>query len=118
MAHVQNFRGFINQVCLVIQLHFHQYPTSLVQVELIGTLSLGMTFIWFTLSLEHQSPLLNDFEAFLEKFNATFVDSDKEHMSNIKIQSFCQGSCSSAIYALEFKQLACNISWGEGVFIS
>jgi hypothetical protein len=35
--------------------------------------------------LEHQSPLLNNFETFLEKLNATFGDLDKECMSSIKI---------------------------------
>jgi hypothetical protein len=70
---------------LVIQLDPHRYPTCLVQVELISTLLSSTTFAWFTPLLEHQSPLLNDFEAFLEKFNATFGDSNKECISNIKI---------------------------------
>jgi hypothetical protein len=30
----------------------------------------------------------------------------------------CQGSCSITIYALEFIQLACNISWDEATFIN
>jgi hypothetical protein len=34
------------------------------QVKLIGTLLLGTTLAWFALLLEHQSPLLNNFEAF------------------------------------------------------
>jgi hypothetical protein len=39
-------------------------------------------------------------------------------MSNIKIQSFCQISHLAIIYALEFKQLACDISWGEAMLMS
>jgi len=39
--------------------------------------------------LEHESPLLNDSETFIEEFNATFGDSNKKHTSNIKIQFFC-----------------------------
>jgi hypothetical protein len=39
--------------------------------------------------LEQESPLFNDFETFIEEFNATFGDSNKKHMSNIKIRSFC-----------------------------
>jgi hypothetical protein len=82
MAHVQSF---VNQVCLVIQLHPHRYPTNPTQVGLISTLLLGTTLAYFTPFLEHQSPLLNNFEAILEEFNSTFGDLDKEHTSNIKI---------------------------------
>jgi hypothetical protein len=39
--------------------------------------------------LEQDSPLFNDFETFIEEFNATFGDSNKEHTSNIKIRYFC-----------------------------
>jgi hypothetical protein len=48
-----------------------------------------MALTWFAPLLEHQSPLLNNFEKFHEKFheklNATFGNSNKEHRSNIKI---------------------------------
>jgi hypothetical protein len=62
--------------------------------------------------------LTNDFELFLEKFNATFGDLNKEHISNIKIRYLFQGSRSIIVHASEFRQLACNISWGEATFIS
>jgi hypothetical protein len=96
------FQGFVNQVHLVIQLHLHRYPTGPIQVGFINTLLLSTTFAWFTPLLEHQSPLFNDFKAFLEEFNATFRNLNKECTSTIKIQSLCQG-CSAAIYPSEFK---------------
>jgi hypothetical protein len=49
-----------------------------------------MTLAWFTPLLEYQSPLLNDFEAFLEESSATFEDLNKERMFTIKIQYFCE----------------------------
>jgi hypothetical protein len=79
------FQGFVNQVRLVIQLHFHWYPIGLVQVKLISTLLSSMAFLWFAPLLEHQSPLFNEFKAFIKYFNATFGDSNKEYTSNIKI---------------------------------
>jgi hypothetical protein len=101
MAHFQSFEVLStkciwssNLILIDIQLN------CLVQVELISTLLSSTTFVWFTPLLEHQSPLLNDFEAFLEEFNATFGDLNKECISNIKIRSFCQGSCSNAVYGL------------------
>jgi hypothetical protein len=36
------FRNFVNQVCLVIQLHLHQYPTGLTQIGFISTLLSSM----------------------------------------------------------------------------
>ncbi len=62
--------------------------------------------------------MFNNFEAFIEKFSATFKDSDKEHMFKIKIRSLYQISPLVVIYASKFKQLACNISWGEVAFIN
>jgi hypothetical protein len=62
-----------------------------------------MTLAWFAFLLEHQSPLFNDFEMFLEKFNAIVGDSDKEHMFNIKIRSLCNGSHSDMVYASKFR---------------
>jgi hypothetical protein len=57
--------------------------------------------------------LFNNFETFIEKFNAIFGDLDKKHTSKIKIQSLCQISPLVVVYASKFKQLASDISWGE-----
>jgi hypothetical protein len=46
---------------------------------------LGTTLGWFAHLLEHQSPLSNNFEVFLKKFNATFGDLGKERTFNIKV---------------------------------
>ncbi len=79
------FQGLVNQMHLVIRFHLHRYPTGLAQVGLIGTLLSSIALVWFIPSLEHQSPLFNEFEIFLEEFNATFGNLDKECTSNIKI---------------------------------
>jgi hypothetical protein len=41
--------------------------------------------MWYTPLLEHQSPLLHDFEAFVEKLSGSFRDSDKELTSTSKL---------------------------------
>jgi hypothetical protein len=48
-----------------------------------------MALVWFAPLLKHQSPLLNDFEEFIEEFNATFGDFNKKCTYSIKIQFFC-----------------------------
>ena len=60
------FRGFFNQVCLVIQIHPNWYPTDVACVGLVGRLLSGTTLAWFATLLEKKSPLLEDFEAFFK----------------------------------------------------
>ena len=63
-----HFRGFINQVQLVIQMHPMRYPTDSSQVGLVGALLTGTTLSWFVPLLEANSPLLNNFEEFIKEF--------------------------------------------------
>jgi hypothetical protein len=49
------------------------YLTPALQVGLIGTLLSGMALNWFSPILEKNSPLLYDFEGFMEEFAACFV---------------------------------------------
>ena len=67
------FRGFLNQVCLVIQMHHSRYPTDTSRVGLVRTLLSGTTLAWFTRLLEKGSPLINNFE-FIIDFKACFGD--------------------------------------------
>ena len=70
------FRGFLNQVHLVIRLHPNRYPTDVARVGLVGTLLSGTTLAWFAPLLEKKSPLLEHFEAFIKEFQASFGDTD------------------------------------------
>ena len=70
------FRGFLNQVRLVIQMHPSRYPTDASRVGLIGMLLSGSTLAWFGPLLEKQSLLLNNFEDFISEFKACFGDID------------------------------------------
>ena len=52
MEHGHSFRGFLKQVCLVIQMHSFQYSIDASQVGLIGTLLSGILVGWFAPLLE------------------------------------------------------------------
>jgi len=93
------------------------YLDNQTQVGFIGTLLSGITLIWFAPLLECQFSLLNQFEAFLKKFSV-FGDSNKEHIATSKLRILRQGSRRTFMYAFIFKQLACNISWGEAMLMS
>jgi hypothetical protein len=67
MAHVQNFE--VSSTKYVSSSNFIHNAIQMTGPKLlIGTLLSNTTLTWFEPLLECQSPLLNDFEAFLEEF--------------------------------------------------
>ena len=82
---MEQFRGFLNQVRLVIQMHPSRYPNDVSRVGLVGMLLRGSALAWFAPLLEKESPLLNNFEEFLNAFKASFGDTDSIRTSINKI---------------------------------
>jgi hypothetical protein len=78
-------QGFINQIHLTIQFHQHHYLDGRTQVGFIDTLLSSITLTWFAPLLEHQSPLLKNFEAFLEEFGVSFGNSNKKRITTNKL---------------------------------
>jgi hypothetical protein len=111
------FRGFVSQVRLIMQLHPRRYFDDTTRVRFIGTLLIGTAAAWFALILETSSPLLQDFNAFMAEFEAVFGDSDKAKTSANKLRRLQQGTRSTIVYASEFRQLTCNVNWGEAALI-
>lgn len=105
------FRGFSNQVKLFIRMQPQRYSTEISKVGLIGTLLTGTALAWFGPLNEQNSPLLENFEAFMEEFSTTFGDVDKARMADSKIRELQQGSRPASIYASEFRQLSCDVDW-------
>ena len=70
------FRGFLNQVRLIIQMHRTNYPTDASRVGLVGSLLSGSAISWFAPLLEKTSPLLSNFKEFIKDFQACFGDTD------------------------------------------
>jgi hypothetical protein len=112
------FRGFLNQIRLVIQLHPHNYPTGTAQVGLIGTLLTGTALAWFAPLVEQSSPLLHNFDGFLSEFEATFGETDKHHTAANCIRTLRQRNRPAAVYAAEFRQLACDLTWNDAALIA
>jgi hypothetical protein len=111
------FRGFVNQVRLIMQLHPRRYFDDTTRVGFIGTLLTGTAAAWFAPILETSSPLLQDFNAFMAEFEAVFGDSDKARTSTNKLHRLQQGTRSAIVYASEFRQLDCDVNWGEAALI-
>ena len=86
------------------------YPTEESCIGLVGTLLTGEALLWFVPLFEEQSPILNNFETFLEAFAEAFGEHDKAHWATTKIRSLWQGTRSASVYASDFRQLACDIN--------
>jgi hypothetical protein len=112
------FRGFVSQVRLIMQLHPRHYFDDTTRVGFVGTLLTGTTVAWFDPILETPSPpLLQDFNAFMAEFEVVFGDSDKARTSTNKLGRLQQGTRSAIVYALEFRQLACDVNWVKAALI-
>ena len=107
------FRGFLNQVRLVIQMHPSRYPTDASRVGLVGTLLSGTALAWFAPLLEKNSPLLNNFEEFISEFKACFGDTDSIRTAINKIRRLRQGERPASAYAADFRLLAADIPWDD-----
>ena len=112
------FRGFVNQVRLIIRMQPLRYPTEETQVGFIGTLLSGTALSWFSPLVEKNSPLLQDFHGFLEEFTNTFGETDRVRTATTKLRSLQQRARAASIYAAEFRQLACDVDWDDNALIS
>lgn len=112
------FRGFVNQIRLITVLQPERYPTEESRVGLVGTLLTGQALSWFAPLFEKRSPILNNFETFLEAFAEAFGEHDKARWATTKIRSLRQGTHSVSVYASDFRQLACDINWDEEALMS
>jgi len=112
------FRGFVNQIRLITILQPERYPTEEARVGLVGTLLTGQALSWFTPLFEKRSPILSNFETFLEAFAEAFGEHDKVRWATTKIRSLRQGTRSASVYASDFRQLASDINWGEEALVS
>jgi hypothetical protein len=100
-----------------MQLHPRRYFDDTTRVGFVGTLLTGTAATWFAPILETSSPLLQDFNAFMAEFEVVFGDSDKARTSANKLRRLQQGTRSAIVYTSEFRQLACDINWGEAALI-
>jgi hypothetical protein len=99
-----------------MQLHPRRYFDD-TRVGFVGTLLIGTAASSFAPILETSSPLLQDFNTFMAEFEVVFRDSDKARTLANKLRCLQQGTRSAIVYASKFRQLACDVNWGEAALI-
>lgn len=80
--------------------------------------SAGQALSWFAPFFEKNSPILHNFEAFLAAFVEAFGEHDKICSATTKIRALRQGTHSTSVYVSDFRQLACDLTWGEDALVS
>jgi len=95
-----------------------RYPTHATRIGFVETLFSRQAFLWFVPLSEKNSPILNNFEALLAAFAKAFSEHDKIHLATMKIRNLWQGWHLASIYVSKFRQLTCDINWGEQALIS
>jgi hypothetical protein len=68
--------------------------------------------------LEKNSHLLKDLDDFLTEFNNTFGETDRARTATTKLFYLQQGSHLASVYAVDFRQLACDVDWDDNALIS
>lgn len=111
------FRSFVSQVRLIFQLQPNRYSSDFVKTGFIGTLLVGPAAAWFSSLFETDSHCLYDLNLFFEEFSTNFGDFDRVTVAANKIHALRQGSQSASTYASQFRQLSCDLKWGEDALI-
>ena len=70
---------------------------------LVGTLLTEQALSWFAPLFEKRSPILSNFETFLEAFAEAFGKHDKARWATTKIRSLRQGARFASVYASDFR---------------
>ena len=110
-------RSFISQVRLIFKLQPNRYPDDSTKIGFIGTLLAGTAAVWFAPLFEQNSPILQDLTLFLKEFERTFGEYDRKSVAANKIHALKQGRKSASEYAAEFRQISCDLPWGEAALV-
>lgn len=114
----KRLRAFVNQVRLIIRMQADRYPDDVHQVGLLGSLLTGPAANWFAPLIETNSPLLANFENFLENLEATFGDTDRVRSAEGKLKALRQGGHPASQYASEFRLIAGDTNWNDDALMA
>jgi hypothetical protein len=93
------------------------YADDSTRVGLVGSLLTDTALAWFSPLIESSSPLLSNYDAFMAEFAASFGESDRSRVAATQLRQLRQGSRPVAAYAAEFRQLACEVGWGDAALV-
>uniref|UniRef100_A0A8C5ZCR3 Retrotransposon Gag like 3 n=1 Tax=Marmota marmota marmota TaxID=9994 RepID=A0A8C5ZCR3_MARMA len=109
----QKLPEFLIQLSSYMRIRGHLYPTEAALVSFIGNRFSGEAGRWFQPLLDIQSPLLEQFESFLQVLLDTFDNPENLEDANYHTRQLCQGEGSLHQYATHFHLIAQDLNWDE-----
>ncbi|KAG3272474.1 retrotransposon Gag like 3 [Ictidomys tridecemlineatus] len=109
----QKLPEFLIQLSSYMRVRGHLYPTEAALVSFIGNRFSGEAGRWFQPLLDIQSPLLEQFESFLQVLLDTFDNPENLEDANYHTRQLCQGEGSLHQYATHFHLIAQDLNWDE-----
>ncbi|XP_048192367.1 retrotransposon Gag-like protein 3 [Perognathus longimembris pacificus] len=110
----QKLPEFLIQLSSYMRVRGHLYPTEAALVSFVGNRFSGEARRWFQPLLDIQSPLLEQFESFIQVLQNTFDNPEDLEDANHSIRQLCQGEGPVHRYATRFHFLAQELKWNEG----
>ena len=108
------FKGFLAKMNLVFMLQPEKFSEDPVKVAYIISRLYGSAMNWAATLIENVDPCLDDYEAFISKFKATFGNYDSTFIANQKLRTIKQRRLGDVrSYILEFNKYADDSSWNE-----
>lgn len=110
---VEEFPAFLAQCKLFIELRDRDFTSDKAKVSFIISLLKGQAAKWATPLLVAPSPLLTDYQGFLQHLQTAFDNPVRASTANRRIRALKQGKGSVALYSTEFQLLAQDLDWNE-----
>jgi hypothetical protein len=89
------------------------YTQDEIKVRTIGTLLSKQALQWYSTLVKGQSPLLKDYNAFMNEFQRLFSDPNAKMKSQLLLKKLKQGSSSVLSYFTRFRALAINTGFDQ-----
>uniref|UniRef100_A0A670XUD3 ribonuclease H n=1 Tax=Pseudonaja textilis TaxID=8673 RepID=A0A670XUD3_PSETE len=107
------FLAFMGQCQLFMAMRPEDFPTDRVKVGFVISLLTGQAAKWATPLLVQDSPLLDNFQGFLQQMNIMFENPIKSQIVDRKLKNITQGKRPLQEYVAEFRLLCMDSNWNE-----
>uniref|UniRef100_A0A8C2M9Y4 Retrotransposon-like protein 1 n=1 Tax=Cricetulus griseus TaxID=10029 RepID=A0A8C2M9Y4_CRIGR len=111
----RDYHEFIVLCQMALQNHQAMFPTDQLRVRFLIRHMTDLALEWATTLIEQESPLLNNFSAFLQAMSDRFEYRQTLRVAEDAIFSIRQGNRSVADYINEFQSLVPTLRWPDEV---
>ena len=111
-------RGFLEQCEMLFRHQSSRYSCDEAKVAQIISLLSGRALEWAVASLKKTPSFYSDYRAFVSELRLVFDHPPMVYNPASRLHTICQGSRPVAEYAVEFRILAAECTWGNDALMS